>query len=292
MGSSNFILKTLVYSDIFDFPLNKKELWQYLIGADEKIKKEAFTDQLQRANDKIGYSNGWYFLKGRADIVKKRLKREKISREKIYIAKKIVAVLSVIPTICLIGISGSVAMKNAETGEDIDFFIITRKNTLWFTRFFSLFILQLLGMRRKRKETHVVNKICINMLLDENQLLLPKERHDLYTAHEVVQMMPLLVRNDMHKKFLSTNSWVKKFLPNTTKQIIEKNQHPYYSIVALPICYFLTFIEFLAKHTQLWYMKNQRTIETVTNGFVAFHPQDARERILEEYKKRLTIYAV
>lgn len=48
-----------------------------------------------------------------------------------------------------------------------------------------------------------------------------------------------------------------------------------------------TQLEVLARTLQLWYMRKRKTTEVATSVLIKFHPQDARERVLKEYKKRL-----
>ena len=49
----------------------------------------------------------------------------------------------------------------------------------------------------------------------------------------------------------------------------------------------LTKLEALVQRLQLRYMNPRRTNEVVETGRIRFHPQDARERVLREYKNRL-----
>lgn len=49
----------------------------------------------------------------------------------------------------------------------------------------------------------------------------------------------------------------------------------------------LTQLESLAQKAQLRYMESRRTTEIVEPGRIRFHPQDAREWVLKEYRKRL-----
>jgi len=46
-------------------------------------------------------------------------------------------------------------------------------------------------------------------------------------------------------------------------------------------------LEVLARWAQLKYMAKKRTTEVVEEGRLRFHPQDARNWVLPEYKKRL-----
>ncbi len=50
---------------------------------------------------------------------------------------------------------------------------------------------------------------------------------------------------------------------------------------------FFAQLEALARWAQLKYMQPRRTTEVVEPGRIRFHPQDARDWVLKEYKARL-----
>ena len=85
-------------------------------------------------------------------------------------------------------------MDNADKQDDIDFFIITAKGTMWTTRLCSAFLLSAAGLRRTPNQKQVANKICLNMFMQEGDLSLPASERDLFSAHEVLQMVPLWER--------------------------------------------------------------------------------------------------
>lgn len=268
------ILRTVIYADIFDYPLTKEEAEYWLIQSkkqDTKLIKEKY---------------GYYVLKGRENIISIRLQRERCLKEKIKIAKKITNILKYIPAIRLVGITGGLAMNNADKDDDIDLFIITQRNALWTTRFITTLILDILGVRRRPNQKKIKNKVCLNMFMDESHLKIPKTEQDLYTAHEVLQMKPLWEKDDIYQKFLEENEWVKKYLPNAFPKSIKYQK--------LSIKYknniFLHSVELLLKKLQLWYMRNRRTTEVIKKGFVRFHPQDARVWVMGKYKESLKDY--
>lgn len=283
------VLQTLIYSDIFDYPLLKEEIWRFLIG--QKINKKDFYQELKSLvrseSTPLGRRHNFYYLPGRQEIVKKRIEREKISRRKLKIAKKAARWLSYIPTTLFIGVSGALALKNSHKDDDIDLFIIASKNTLWLTRLSMVILLILSGQYRKRNTKDVCDKICLNMLIDETNLQLPLKQQDLYGAHEVIQLMPIFVKNNMHRRFLQANKWVEKFLPNAIKRIMNqeagiKNQNK------IP----LFILEWLAKQLQLWFINKHKTIEVVSDNFLAFHPLNYRRKILNLYKEKIKKYGV
>ncbi|MEK6847477.1 MAG: hypothetical protein AABY16_04905, partial [Nanoarchaeota archaeon] len=163
---------------------------------------------------KIEAKNRRHFLIGRKKIVFERLKREKISMNKLEIAKKAAKILSFIPTVKLIGVSGSLSLKNAQIIDDIDFFIITTHNSLWITRLFVNVLLILTGHKRTIKDLHGMNLVCPNLFLSEDNLLLSSWRRNLFSAREITQLYLLIDRDSMYKKFLSANFWVKNYLAN------------------------------------------------------------------------------
>src|SRR6185312_7622187 len=132
-----------------------------------------------------------------------------------------------IPTIEFAGLSGSLAMHNAEKDADIDIFIITRPNTLWLTRFLILSLLQLKGKRRAPGKKHAKDTICVNMLLDTKHMAFPKNKRNIYTAHEIIQMKPLLIRNNTYNEFLHKNKWIINFLPHAFPTLLPNIKKSY-----------------------------------------------------------------
>lgn len=221
-------------------------------------------------------------------LIEERQKRKKISEKKLQKANDIAKFLARIPTIELVGVSGSLAMYNADRIADIDLFIITKKHTLWMTRLLIACLLQTKHLRRKRNEKHAPNSVCVNMLLDTDHLLFPKSRRDSYTAHELLQMKPLFARGYTYHALLKKNTWIRTFLPNG---------YPYSVIKGIPELkktkkHMVVFFEPLARMVQVWYMKRHRTTETITDGFVAFHPYNYKDEILQEWERRKKKYGI
>lgn len=285
MASNSSILKTLIYSDIFDFPLTKEEIWKFLIAVN--VDRASFEKTLTEFPlVKWEHEKGFYFLSGRGEIVEKRIKKKKESKKKITLAKKIIKKLSFFPTVLFIGISGGLALENSKEKDDIDLFVITRANTLWITRLLLVLLLILMGQYRGRgkKESQ---KICLNMLIDEDALMFEKDRQNLYAAHEIAQLKPIFNRNNTYKKFLNVNRrWVSRFLPNAIGRItnyesrIKERKNP------------LFIFEKVAKLVQLIYMKRHRTREVISDHFLAFHPFEYKNYVLEEYNRRLKKYEI
>lgn len=282
---SKAILDTLLYADIFDYPLRRCELWQYLITK-TPVSQSLFEKSLQRllSEKKIIKKKSYYFLPERATIISLCKKREKTSVKKLQLAQKTVRILSVIPTVELIGISGGAARYNADDADDIDLFIIAKHGALWTTRALVLIFLSVLGRRRKNTK-NVSNMFCVNMLLDEKVLEI--KAHDLYTAHEVAQMKPLCNKNNTYEKFLLANKWVSKFLPNSLDTSIQIDKDVSKSE---PQTIF-RMLEYMARRLQFFYMRKKITRETISDTLLAFHPRDYKGDILQLYRQRQKKYA-
>ena len=200
------ILRTLAYADVFDYPLKENEIFRFLISN--------FQKELPTLSPEVSKKEGFYFLKGRKGIVVTRKKRERWSREKLKIAKRVAGWLKLIPTIRMVAVTGALAMNNSEKEDDIDLLIVTSKNRLWLTRLLTVFLVELVSHRRRPQDKNVKDKICLNMFLDEKHLAVPKKEQDLFSAHEACQLKLLWDKNGIYQKFLKANLWARKFLPN------------------------------------------------------------------------------
>lgn len=269
------ILKTLVYADIFNYPLKINEIHKWLIG------RKATLRQVERALN--GYQE-YYFLRRRNNLIAQRRRKEKQSFIYFRKARFLSQVLKIIPWIKLVGISGGLALNNAAKGDDIDFFIITAKNRLWICRILTLGLLSLLGQRRKRREKRreIAGKLCVNILLEEDRLV--QTNRDIFVAHEVLQMRVLWQRDGIYTKYLSDNSWAFKFLPNWLGDGTKNFHNTKYIIHNT----FFDIFEKLAKHFQLKIMQEPQGMERIEDGALYFHPNDIREEILKKFNQSLT----
>src|SRR3989344_1194365 len=290
------IIRTLSYSDVFDYPLKKHELWKFL-NIRTQVNKNSFNkalNQMIRAR-KIEAKNRHLFLIGRKKIVFERLKRERISIGKLEAAKKAANILSFIPTIKLIGISGSLSLKNAQIIDDIDFFIITTHKSLWITRFFVNVLLLLTGYKRSIHDLHGMNLVCPNLFLSEDNLLLSRLRRNLFSAREIAQLYLLLDRDSMYKKFLSANFWVKNYLANVKIPKSPAKRDPALrEKIPLKRDIWERFLDSLDKifyAVQFLYMSNRIPGEEIRRKAAYFHPQDKGKIILKIYKMRYEEYS-
>jgi hypothetical protein len=279
------VLTTLLYSDIFDFPLTEDELWHYLIARKPLTKKacmKAIRDLLHKKM--IVRKDSFLCLQKREQVIDKRKDNLSEVSQKILLAHTVAHKLSLIPTVLFIGISGGLAAGNATEQDDIDFFIITQEGTLYTTRLVVLTLLESMGLRRSRDMKHAANKICVNLLIDETQLTWTKEKRDIYTAREIAQLIPLFQREDMYFQFVHANSWITTFLPNwqpdRTKKIADKNKRKNEIRLMLQLFGIESFLQLLQKT----YMKKHQTTEHIENQFLAFHPNDYRSKTLSKLR--------
>lgn len=252
------------YHNIFEYPLTLSELIRWTPKKSYKIKS------------KINFKNGFYYIKHKDTFVYERNLRKRISQRKILIAKKAAKVLSIIPVIRMVGISGSLAMNNAKKGSDIDLIIITKQGELWTARILTYFLLKITGfLVRKPKSSEEKDKLCLNIWLDESTLLWPKKQRNIYTAHEILQIIPILNKKKMFESFLSENKWAFKYWPNAQK-IRMQNSYKYTKQRTFNI------INYLAFWLQYSYLKPKMTREEVGISKAIFHPRDISKEILKK----------
>lgn len=268
------IIKTLCYSQVFHFPLKAVEIHQRLIG------KKATLLEVQKTlkNQKdIRIKDGFYFLYNQS-IVARRINRQKISTRKMEEAQKLKQLFSKIPSIVAVFVTGTVAVGNANTSDDIDLLIITEPQKLWITRLVINGILDCMRKRRRPHEKTSSDKFCLNLWLTADNMKIEKARQNLYSAFEVVQARPIYEKNNASKQFLYENRWVKEYLPNTMIPVRPQKK---------PKLSSKTLFESIAFSLQKKYMESKKTRETVDVNFAFFHPRDTAELVLAKYKKLL-----
>lgn len=263
---SERIYAAIAYSDIFDFPLPTKE------------SKKRGLKILKKAEFLVEEKEGYLFLKGREKLVPLAKKRKAISETKIKRAKKWLFLLKIIPWVKMIAVTGSVASFNAQDDDDIDILIVTTPKRLWLSRFLASLIFDLLGVRRKRRQKHVKNKLCLNMFLSLEGLEF--KQRDIYTAHELVLLKPLFSEEKTYEKLLGENSWIQDYLPSVKIPSIPE-------VKTFPSGWkILDRAEEKMMKLQARYM-GKKAKEVIREERILFHPKDVRNWILKEFQTRL-----
>ncbi|OGK14591.1 hypothetical protein A3H80_04330 [Candidatus Roizmanbacteria bacterium RIFCSPLOWO2_02_FULL_37_19] len=283
------IINVLVYFANFDYAPSFDEVYSFLA---KKTSKKRCSEVLASMVEKKLIRNTKYLiphtarytLRGHGILVKKQINRKVQTQNKFKKVNLFVRVLSFFPQIQLIGFSGSCAMHNATKGDDVDFFIITERNRLWTGRIMSIFVSQLLRIRRKRLQKKVSDLVCLNMFFDRRELFIPKYKRNLYTAHEVMQMKPAFQNSEFkihdperHRKayaeFLHENKWVQEFFPNIKipKTQSKKSDNKGTLIGDL--------FELIFKKIQLYRINQHKTKEIITHTQLWFFPEDFEKKL-------------
>lgn len=196
------VLKPILYADIFDYPLTFEEIYKFLEFEITRAEVKSLLDQALMRRE-IVLIDGFYSLADRPHLVVKRRERWVASQmlwpKAIHYGRWIAS----LPFVRMVSITGSLAVENPRDGvDDIDYLIVTTPKRLWLCR--AMIILMVKYGRRRGVH------LCPNYLLTENVLYF--EENNLFTAREMLQMIPLYGRN-FYVKMREINSWVTDYLP-------------------------------------------------------------------------------
>jgi predicted nucleotidyltransferase len=202
------ILRTLAYYDIFSYPLTAEEI--YLNLGDNHTNVAQVTKELATLTEEsIVFSKGrFYLLKDEADYISRREKGNQLAEKKLKTARRVSSFISRFPFIRGILLSGSISKGFMEEDSDIDYFVITHPNRVWFSRLMLMLF----------KKTVLLNSkkiFCVNYFVDAENLEI-KEKN-IFTATELVTLLPTFGRG-IYEDLFKYNSWTKKYYPNFPKR--------------------------------------------------------------------------
>ena len=207
------ILETLVYSDIFEYPLQLKELHRFL---PERVDIEKLPGAIGSLHEYVVRKDDYYFLAGREETVGIRKQREARSRKLLPRAIQYGCVLGSLPFIRMVALTGSLAVMNVSKDSDFDYMLVTAPGRVWTARVFALLF--------NRLVRPLGPAICPNLIVSETALEWPQ--HDLYSARELYQMIPIMGM-DVYHRLMKANQWVREFFPNasiTTSEVFKTSE--------------------------------------------------------------------
>src|SRR5512146_876709 len=199
---SDAILRTVAYEDVFDYPLTVAEIHRFLPAI--QIDYQSLAEALKQ-EARLSLVNGYYTLPGREGLAALRQRREHDAARWWREAQRYGRLVAALPFVRMLAVTGSLAMNNPGQDADIDYLLVTAPGRLWTCRALVLGVARLAALRGVR--------LCPNYLVSEQALVFSDQ--NLYTAHELVQMVPLYGMG-LYAEIRRLNSWAGRFLPNAS----------------------------------------------------------------------------
>lgn len=257
---------SVYYHNIFEYPLTFSEVIKWQPKNPPKIRTS------------IQCKNGYYFVHGREGLIYKREIKKRHSQKKIKIAGRAAKIMSTIPFIKMVGISGSVAMNNAKKDSDIDLIIITKRGRLWTSRIIVYLLFNFLRLPlRVPQSREQRDKLCLNIWLDEDNLKWNPKQRNFYTAHEILQIIPLINKKKTFERFLTENNWALDYWPNAVDFRSRIKINTSYTKLRN-----ISAIEKIAYKLQYFYMRGKMTNEHISLTRAVFHPVNLSKKILKK----------
>lgn len=296
------ILATLAYYDGMDYPMTSFELWKYLTSSKQQAENEGqfslgdVVQELENENLKkfIDEHRGFYFLKGRKDLVEQRLERNKIANQKLKRLLKTAKWLRFVPFVRMLAVTGSLAMKNTDAGSDLDLLIVLKHGKIFTGRFGVTGLLQLLGQRRYGDK--IKNRICLNYFITDKSLEINLK--DIFSASEYAFMLPIFGWHAF-QEFQEKNGWIRKYKLNfqpdalpDLKFLAETNLSQLVRTLGEAVLR-PNFIENFLKHYQLGKIeKNPKTHQSgslilASDERLVFLPEPSGPKVYEKFQARL-----
>ncbi len=196
---------------------------------------------------------------------------------------------SKIPWILFIGVGNSTSMNAGKKESDIDLFIITKKNSMWFVRIVITFLTQFFWVRKTSK--HHEARFCLSFFCEETHMNFSDftVKNDIYLYFWIVYLKPILNYNWTYEKFVSSQTWADfweyqdQIQENKKYCIFEKN-------IWNKTPKMLTYINIVLK--SIFLPKTLKTYETlkkpygiiIQSNILKFHNHDIRKGLYNTIK--------
>jgi hypothetical protein len=197
------ILRTLLYADVFDYPLTSAEIHHYLMGVSASL--ETVGKALEASPwlaARVTRVNGYFAVRDRESLGSLRDQRQRHSAALWRVARRWAYLTGCLPFVRMVAVTGALAVNNAPPGDDIDFLIVTTPGRVWLARAFAVALVRVARLCGAG--------LCPNYVL--SQTALTQDQRNLFVAHDLAQMVPIVGRT-VYGEMRAANRWAEAYLP-------------------------------------------------------------------------------
>jgi hypothetical protein len=200
---SRAIIKTLLYSDIFSYPLTENEIFERLeVPCDDIDSIRCELKQLTESQTIFRFED-FYTLRDDVSLAIRRSAGNKMAKEVMPRAVRRSRLIFSFPFVRAVMISGSLSKDFMDQKGDIDFFIVTEPGKVWLTR-------GLLALFQRIVLFNSHKYFCVNYYVDHDHLEL--DERNIFTATELITLKPMC-GNEYYDKLIDENEWIRDYYP-------------------------------------------------------------------------------
>jgi len=270
---SERVLQLLSYFDSFDYPLKFNEL-QSLLNFEENEIRNALTSLIN--GNEISNINEYYFVPGKEQAIRKRIKSKRIFRNSLPKILRSGWLLSHIPFVRGLILTGSSSKEILEKNNDFDFLVIVEPNYLWLCRTLIIAFRRLISFNFKLKNS---KHFDCNYFLSEKDLRIIDKNE--FTAIEIFFAKPIF-NYDTYQMFIKKNLWITQYfrLPKRSKSI---------PIVKHRFQIFQTLLETFIKISIKIFYRNNSIEKNLLSRYYSQSLKRKKVLSLKEYKTKKSL---
>lgn len=208
-------LKTLLYFDVFRYPLSVQELIYYAgVPAEKAEEAKSLLSEMVKGGW-ISQHKQFLFIGPDQSVVDRRIKGNQRANRRMKTARRYSRIISWFPYVRGVFLSGSISKGVLGENDDIDYFIVTDPGRIWIAR-------SLLTIFKKVFLLNSYKNFCINYFIDTNHLSI-RERNR-FTATELLFLLPMH-NLPLYNELIRMNGWAKNYYP----VFRQKDSHAFYA---------------------------------------------------------------
>lgn len=290
------IIKTLLYYDIFKYPLKVEEIHRFL--STNNVNTEAIEEALENlCHQQLIFQFGEFFSVQNSEAnIHRRKKGNDFAKKSAPIAIKRARLLANFPFVRAVFASGSFSKGYMDEKSDLDFFIVTSPGRLWFARTLIVIFKRVFFFNSHKY-------FCCNYFVDSSHLEI--EEKNLFTATELATLEPLYGRQ-IYINLMRRNAWLLNFFPNyeikSVEHLVKEKTSPIKEACEKVLKNkFWNGLEKFFMHLTIkrWrqlyekkYHTNDFTIAFKSNEYVSKnHPNHYQQKVMKGYDEKLRNYS-